>query len=168
MEQIFLKGVLSDGVQRVDVERFVFLHVKAQVPDPVRPVFHGAVPRHKAGGLRVVDPVHQVVFILKMVIKRLPCHPAVLHDVPDGDFTEIPFAHQFLQGRGESEFCDIRFRHCKIFFPNGDEGAARGTKRREGRSRDGKCSMLLPYYNRFGFCRKVGRGDSVRYAGKEK
>ena len=65
-----------------------------------------------ADEFRLEDPLHEGVFVLKVIGKGLAAYPAGLADVADAYLFQRLAAYQLLEGESQRLLCQIGFRHA--------------------------------------------------------
>ena len=91
------------------VEGAVFVKVGAQILQEF-PLGAVVLLLEDSHALGVVNPVDQVVFIFKVVVKALAVHVAGLAYIADADFGKRRVLHQLFQGGSQRPLGDIGIR----------------------------------------------------------
>ena len=97
MEHIFLQTVLPGVSQRVYIKGLVLQKVFFQIRQQGGPAGVMAARYQKLRCTTLKIPVHQVEFILKMVIKGVAPNPGMLHNIVYRNFFQRGGNHQFRQ-----------------------------------------------------------------------
>ena len=101
-------GLMADGMIGVPDQCLIFPQILQNGPRSCPPIF---LIQPGADQLlrRILEiPLQQVVDIPEVIVKSLPVHPAVLHDVLYRDLVQFPDGQQLFQGLCQCIFHGIR------------------------------------------------------------
>lgn len=117
--KIFPKGILSLDLHRTAVKFLLLVEISTHICQklPSSSIVFGTDGLEE---FRIEDPVDQIVFVPKMIIKALSAHPAGVADIPHADFGEGLLCHEFLHGLCQRLFCDTGVGHTVTSSANGN------------------------------------------------
>ena len=107
--EVLGEGVLPIHAEGLAVKGAVFVKVGAQILQEF-PLGAVVLLLEDSHALGVVNPVNQVVFIFKVVVKALAVHVAGLAYIADADFGKGRLLHQLFQGGSQRPLGDIGIR----------------------------------------------------------
>ena len=107
IKYVLLQAVLPGIGQCVAVKHFIFQQVifhsfQQGIPAGIGRAFH-----QKLGHAALEVPVHQIVLILKMIVKGIAPDPGVVHNIVDRDLFQRGGRHQIHQALGQQALCLI-------------------------------------------------------------
>ena len=102
--QVLLHLFPADRAIHVQHQQLVGLDLQQDIQKRLIPVVHALAALQGLLGVFDEDPVHKVVDILKMVIKRHAVDAAVLGDIVDGDLVEGLLEQHLFQRRFQRPF----------------------------------------------------------------
>ena len=105
----------ADGAVNIENQQLILLNFEQNIQERFIPVVDVFPVLHRLPGILHHDPVHQVIDILKMVVKRHPVDTAVLGDIVDRDFIERLLNQQLFERSFQRPFC--RLCHKTHPFP---------------------------------------------------
>ena len=105
----------ADGAVNIENQQLILLNFEQNVQECFIPVVDVFPALHRLPGILHHDPVHQIIDILKMVVKRHPVDTAVLGDIVDRDFIERLLNQQLFERSFQRPFC--RLCHKTHPFP---------------------------------------------------
>ena len=113
--EVLFHLLLADGTVNIENQQLILLNFEQNVQERFITVVDVFPALHRLLGILHHDPVHQIIDILKMVVKRHPVDTAVLGDIIDRDFIERLLNQQLFERSFQRPFC--RLCHKTHPFP---------------------------------------------------
>ena len=105
--EIVLHLLPADGAIDVQNEGLILLHGLEDLQKALLPRLIGLFARQSAAGVLLTAPLHQIIDVLEVIVKRHAVDTAVIGDVADSDLVQGLFQQQLFQRRFQRPLGDL-------------------------------------------------------------